>query len=213
MSSVPRSFPQLLSGGLHQRQTQVAQVGHLVLAQAAGQRVLVLQPLFPDAFDLFPSLRRQAGEHRAAVLRVGHALDQAVTLEVVDQAGDVPWCRVERHRKLAQGRVASAQEAEQQAEAARAQSVVLGPALLQELQGAGGQAQGRQGFDRRDVDLEWIKKLAETLQVQAAVLVDAEAALLEELLPDVIELHYRVFHSEGLHYYHIQLLVASYSPG
>src|ERR1700686_5724354 len=97
-----RSFPQFLSGVVHQLQAQVSELCQVILAQAVGELVLVLHAFLPDRLDLGASGFGQARPHGAAILRVGHALDQPIALEVVDEAGDVTGGGIEVGGEVAQ---------------------------------------------------------------------------------------------------------------
>jgi membrane dipeptidase len=165
----------------------------------------VLDAFLPDTGDLLASFLSQPSSHRASVFRVGHALDQAVALQVVDQPCDVAGRGVEGQGDVAERDVALPHQAKQDAKAPGAEPVVLRPPLLEEAEGAGGELERGQGLDCPRVDLQWIKKLAETLQVEAAVFVPGDAR-------DLFKLQIRSIHIEALHYYQIQDLVASYSP-
>src|SRR5207245_5587740 len=89
------SLAQLLPGVLDQQQTQVAQLRQVFFAHSSDDLELVLESLLPDPLDPFPARGGQARPHGPAIGGVGHPLDQAVALQVIDKAGDVPGRRLE----------------------------------------------------------------------------------------------------------------------
>src|SRR5579864_4606757 len=183
MRMLYRSLPQLLSGVLDQQQTQVAQLRQVFLCHSFHQVYLVHEPFLPYALDALAAGRGEAGPYGTAVLGVRHPLDQAVTLEVVDQPRDVARRHGKVVRHLAKRQVAAAEQAEEHAHPPLAETVLRAPTLLEKVQRLAREAQGRQSFDGRDVDIRWSKKLAKPLHVEAPVLVvlDIESDLRELL--------------------------------
>ena len=98
------------------------------------------------------------------------------------------------------GHVAAAVEAEQDAQPALAQAVLLGPALLQVVQGASRKAQRAKRLDGAHVDVQGVEQLAHADAVEPALIVPCQLAA----DPGDSSSFNRVFHSEGLHYYYIQ---------
>src|SRR5256885_2934244 len=187
----------------------MSQLCQVVLAHALDQLELVLQAFPPDTFDSLAAGGRQPSAHGAAVLRVGHALDEAVALQVVDEAGDIPWRRVELVRQIAEWAVTDAEQPEHDAQAALAQVVFLSPALLHHAQRLAGDPQGGQGLHGRRVDPQRLQELPHPGAVEAAGLV---AAQFVDGGVDLVVLHIGFMHSELLHYSLIQEFAASYSP-
>src|SRR4029077_5268284 len=91
LASAPGSLPQLLPGVFHQLQAQVSQLRQVFLAKSFREMVLVLDAFLPDRLDPNAAGLGQVGSHRTAIVRVRHTLDEAVSLEVVDQTRDVAW--------------------------------------------------------------------------------------------------------------------------
>src|ERR1019366_4553303 len=108
----------------------MSQLRQVVLAYAIHHLVLVLQAFLPDRLDPNSAGSGQVCAHGTPVVRVGHPLDEAVSLEVVDQAGDVAGRRIEVIRQVAERAAALPVEAEEHAKAAFAKAVRLGPSLL-----------------------------------------------------------------------------------
>src|SRR5690242_6628054 len=134
MSSVlRRSFPQLLPGVLHQQQAQVSQLRQVFLAHAFDELELTVEAFLPDALDGLPPSRREPGAHRPAVLGVRDALDHALALETVDQAGYVARSHDQVVGELAERQVAATVEPEEDAHSALAQAVHRAPPLLEQV--------------------------------------------------------------------------------
>lgn len=143
---------------------------------------------------------------RAPVRGDGHALDQAGSLQVVDQAGDVA-----RRDALQVGQPAQADavltaaaEGRQQSEASVAETLPLGPAFVEQVQEARRSANGR---DR----LEGGRSLAGADELAHA--------LIEETTPAIPRQTRRtmavdgLLHSPALHYLHGRLAWPGTSTG
>jgi hypothetical protein len=123
-----------------------------------------------------------------AVVGVRDALDQAVALEVVDQAGDVAWGRIELSGEVSERRGTALEEAEQDAKATLAEVMLVSPALLEVVDHPAGHANGSHGLDDAQIDLRRIDQLAHPYAVEAAGLVPGELS--------GVRLHSDFFHIE-----------------
>ena len=85
----------------------MAQLRQVFFAHSSDDLELVLESLLPDPLDPFPARGGQARPHGPAIGGVGHPLDQAVALQVIDKAGDVPGRRLEVFGEVPQWSVAT----------------------------------------------------------------------------------------------------------
>src|SRR5450759_1650070 len=187
----------------------MSQLRQVFLVHAFHHLALVLQAFFPDRLDPNSAGVGQVCAHGTPVAWVWHPLDETVSLEVVDQAGDVAGRRVEVIGQVAERAGALPVEAEEHAKSTFAQAVRLGPSLLEMVERAAGDPKGGHSLDNAHVDFQRLKQLAHTDAVQPSVLVAGE------LMPDLgigYLGEFRWLHSEQLHYYHIQGSGVKYSP-
>src|SRR2546423_1245071 len=88
---------------LDQAQTQMSQLNQFGLLEAMGQGGLDPGGLPPELVDTVAALVGDLGIHGAPVRRIGDAADQAVALEVVDEAGHGSRGDVQHLGELAHG--------------------------------------------------------------------------------------------------------------
>ena len=186
----------------------MSKLRQIVFAHSFHDLGLSLQALAPDRLDALAAGGGEAGSDGAPISGVRDALDEAVLLQVVDQAGDVARGGIHVVRKVAQRHITASVEPKQNAEPALAEPVLLGPPLLQQVHRATGKADCGQRLNGAQLDFERVEHRPKVGVEQAAFLV------LFQLPADPRDrvLQIRVFHIERLHYYHIQDFGRGYSP-
>src|SRR6266849_3521263 len=158
----------------------------VVLAEPFDHLELVVDALFPDGFDAGTPGIRQPRSDRSPVGRIGNALDEAVTLQVVDESRDVARGVLEVHGEITQRGVAAAIQ----------------------------QKQGAESLDGAHVDVQILEELTHPDAVEASRLVAGQLMAGSKLAGKrgrCGSVHGVLVHSEGLHYHPIQGFGASYS--
>src|SRR5260370_33776568 len=130
-SACGMGFSLLDAHRLDEAQTQMTQLNQLRVGQTPGQRHLRTCGLPPQRLDALAALIGELGVDRAPVDGVVDAFDQAVTLQVVDEARHRSRRDVEHLRELAHGETPARLvfQAHQDLEPALAEAEPLRPAL------------------------------------------------------------------------------------
>src|ERR1700682_826683 len=136
---------------LDETQTQMAQLNQLGLRKSMGQRGLGTRGLPPQRLDALAALLGELGVDGTTIVRIVDAPDQAVALEVVDQAGHRSRRDIQHLRQLAHGETPGRLmlQAHQDLEPPLAESEPLGPALHGRVQLLSQDADGGQRLRSR----------------------------------------------------------------
>src|SRR5713101_870671 len=136
---------------LDETQAQMTQLNQLRLLQAAGQRTLADRGLPQQCLDPLAALLGKLGADGAPVVGIVDAFDQAVALQVVDEAGHRTRGDIEHLRQLAHGDAPGrlVLQAHEDLEAALAEAEPIRPALHGRVQLLPQDADGGQGLRSR----------------------------------------------------------------
>src|ERR1700674_2047289 len=162
---------------LDEAQTQMSQLNQLRVGQALGQRDLGSRGLPPQRVDPVAALIGELGIDRAPVGGIIDALDEAVALQVVDQAGHGSRGDVEHLGELAHREtpIRLVFQADQDLEATLAQANPLRPPLHRDVELLAQDADGGQRLGSGlDVSALSRQDLANSRVEQEAVGVDFE---------------------------------------
>src|SRR6267143_3910758 len=183
---------------LDQAQTQMSQLNQFGLLEATGQGGLDPGGLPPELVDAVAALLRDLGIHGAPVRRIGDAPDQAVALQVVDEAGHGSRGDVEHLGELTHGEapVWLVVQPYEDLEAAFAESEAVRPALHPRVQLLSQDTDGRQRLRSRiDSPPLTAQDLADPRVEEEAIRVGLELGLV------VVGLESELTHIYVPHYY------------
>src|ERR1700694_5722352 len=129
-SACGMGFSLLDAHRLDEAQTQMAELNQLRLVEATGQRDLGTRGLPPQCLDALAALLGELGIDGPTIGGIVHAFDQAVALQVVDEAGHRSRGNVQHLRQLAHGEtsVRLVLQAHQDLEAALTEAEPIRPA-------------------------------------------------------------------------------------
>src|SRR5260370_16105244 len=150
-SACGMAFSLLDAHRLDEAQTQMTQLNQLRVGQTPRQRDALTSGLPPERLDALAALIGELGVDRAPVDGVVDAFDQAVTLQVVDEARHRSRRDVEHLRELAHGETPGRLvfQAHQDLEAALAEAEPIRPALHGRVKLLPHDADGRQCLGSR----------------------------------------------------------------
>src|SRR6266851_4350963 len=197
-SACGMGFSLLDAHRLDEAQTQMTQLNQLRVGQTPGQRHLRTCGLPPQRLDALAALIGELGVDRAPVDRVVDPFDQAVTLQVVDEAGHRSRRDVEHLRELAHGETPGRLvfQAHQDLEAALAKAEPIRPALHGRVKLLPEDADGRQCLGSRvDSSALSLENLTDARVEQEAIRVGLELGGV------VIGFESELTHIYNAHYY------------
>src|ERR1700737_2359764 len=203
-SACGMGFSLLDAHRVDEAETQMSQLNQLRTGQTLGERDLSSDSLAPQRLDPLAALIAQLGIDRAPVGGIIDALDEAIALQVVDQAGhrsrgDVQHLGQLPHREAP---VRLVFQAHQDLEAALAEAEPLRPSLHAHVELLAKDANGRERLGSRlDGSALSRQKLANSRVEQETVRVRLELGLvvigLESELTHIYRAHYYIAQETG----------------
>src|ERR1700694_1502711 len=153
-----------------------------------------------------PAGGRKAGVDRATVVRIVHALHQAVPSQEINQSGRVARRHVQLLGQLAKRQLVPrcGSKLEEDMETPLTQAMLLGPAIHQLAGEPGGDPKGGPGFDGAQLLLGEATPRALDGLAESAVVEPAGPVGCQRAVEPAVALYLRELHNELLHYSQVQ---------
>jgi len=131
-------------------QTEVSKLGQLLIGEAVEKIALEPDGLLPYGIYPVASLVCEPGKDGAAIGGIRHTRHQAVTLEVVDEARDVPRGEVKPGgHQTERYALRLMPQHEQDPQACAAEAELIRPGVHRSMHQPGGEGQGAERLERR----------------------------------------------------------------